>query len=236
LSRHQIVRFSPAAGALILLLLAGCGGLTTSHGPTPTSTSNSSAAEPATESAGTPSAEGTGTESPLPPTGGGVSLSVATLPIGSGDGPGNVTDEDVCVDLRWLGNLRPMVVLTVTNVVIDGPFRPVDLATAGCTGDDGPPCVGLRLTDADNGGMPCAVGLAWTGVRATTASLELGGELSCPGLDSATCQQVRSGLEAEAQAKGSSIPFDFNVPPPTSPNSPTPTNTSSQSSPDTSST
>lgn len=245
------MRISLVADALVFLLLTGCNGATTaSHGPITTSAGNSPGTGPATEVAGTPSAEGTGMESPQHPTSGGVSLSVPALPIGPGDGGGNVTPQDVCVDLKWLGTLRPMVVLTVTNVVINGPFDPVSLVKAGCTGDDGPACVGLRLTAADNGGMPCAVGLAGPKVRVTQASVELAGELSCPGLDSATCQHVHSGLEAQAQAKGFSISFDFDIPPPTSSTSPpptsstsppassgspSPTNTSSQSSPNTSS-
>jgi hypothetical protein len=228
-SRHQISRFSPVAGVLLVLLLVGCNGTTTSHGPTPTSTSNSLA----TESTGTPSPEGTGTESPLSPGNDGISLSVPGAPTGQGSGPGHVTDQDVCVSAKWLGVLRPLTMLTVTNIVVNGPFRPVDLATAGCTGDDGPPCVGLRLTAADNGGKTCAVGLAWTRVRATTASLELAGELNCPHLDSAACQQVRRNLEAQARAAGA-LHFDFNIPPPTSSTSPPPT--SSTSPPATSST
>ena len=151
LSRRQILRFSLVVGVLVLLLV-GCSGSTTSHSPTPTSAGNSPGTAPATEDTGTPSTEGTGTESPLPPSSGGVSLSVPGAPIGPGNGGGSVTDQDVCVDVKWLGVLRPMTLLTVTNVVVNGPFRPVDLATAGCTGDDGPSCVGLRLTAADNGG------------------------------------------------------------------------------------
>ncbi len=228
LSRHRILRFSLIAGVLVLLL-AGCSGSTTSHGPTPAS-ANSPVTEPATEDTGTPATEGTGTESPLPQGSGGVSLSVPGAPIGPGTGPGNVTDEDVCVDVQWLGDLRPMTMLTVTNIVVDGPFRPVGLATAGCTGDDGPPCEGLRFTAADKG-MTCAVGLAWTGVRATSASLELAGELSCPHLDSSACQQLRSSLEAQARAAGPLF-FDFNVPPVTS----SPPATSSTSPPAASST
>ena len=227
---HQTLHFSPVAGAL-MLLLAGCGGQATSHGPTPTSARTS----PVTE----PSAEGTGPESPLQPSSGGVSLSVPTLPIG--DGSSSPTNEDVCIDVKWLGVLRPMVMLTVTGIVIDGPFTTVAPAVAGCTGDDGPPCVGLRLTATDNARVTCAAGVEWTGGRPTREpSLELAGELSCPHLDSAACQQARNDLEAKARASGP-VSFDYNLPPATGspsttgPSSPPTTDKSSTSPPGTSS-
>jgi hypothetical protein len=236
LSRQRTLRFSLIAVALVLL--AGCGGQTTSHGATPTS-AGTTPTSASTSSVSEPSTEGTGPESPLQPSSGAVSLSVPALPIG--DGGSNPTNENVCIDVNWLGELGPMVTLTVTNIVIDGPFTPVDLVTAGCTGDDGPPCVGLRLTAANNDGITCAAGVVWTGVRPTRdPSLELAGELSCQHLDSAACQQIRNGLEAKARASGP-ISFDFNLPPdtgspsPTGPSSPPTAATSSPSSPDTSS-
>lgn len=224
MSVHQTLHFSPVAGALVLLLLAGCGGQVTSHGPAPTSARTSPVTEPSTE--------GSGPESPLQPSGGGVSLSVPALPIG--DGGSSPTNEDVCIDVKWLGVLRPMVTLTVTDIVIDGPFTTVDLAAAGCTGDDGPPCVGLRFTAADNAGVTCAAGVAWTGGRPTKGpSLELAGELSCPHLDSAACLQARNDLEAKARASGP-VSFDYNLPPATG--TPSTTGPSSPPTPDTSST
>jgi hypothetical protein len=239
-SVQQTLHFSPVAGALVLLL-AGCGAQATSHGPTATSARTSPDTEPSTE--------GSGPESPLQPSGGGVSLSVPTLPIG--DGGSTPTNEDVCIDVKWLGlgMLPPMVTLTVTDIVIDGPFRTVGLAAAGCTGDDGPPCVGLRLTATDNAGVTCAAGVAWTGGRPTKApSVELAGELSCPHLDSAACQQIRNDLEAKARASRP-VNFEYNLPaatgsssatgpsspPATDTSSPSPSGTSSPSSPGTSS-
>lgn len=214
--RNRTLRLNLATGAAALLL-AGCGGSAALDHPTPTPTLTSPGTGIAVEGDGTPTAEGTGTGAPQRPSHDGTSLSLPTLPIGSG-GPGNVTDEFVCVSARWLGHLRSGAHLTVTGVLVNGPFKLTDPATAGCAGEDGPRCVGLQLTGADNNTL-CAVGLKWTGVRATRASLELTGELSCPGLRSAACHQVLSDLEQLARAQGP-LGFDFNVPPPVMTSSP----------------
>lgn len=224
LSRFQILHFGPVTAALALLV-AGCAGHATAHARAPTSVSTGPVTQPLTE--------GTGPESPLQSSTGGVSVSVAALPIG--DNGSSPTNEVVCVDVQWLGEgkLRPAVTLTVTSVVINGPFTPVDLATAGCMAEDGPPCIGLRITAADSG-TKCAVGVKWTGIRATVASLELAGELSCPALNSATCQQVRDSLESKARDSGP-VSFDFNLPPdtasPSSPGTSSPTSTDTSSPP-----
>jgi hypothetical protein len=209
-SQGQILRYSPAAG--ILVLLVSCGGQTTSSGPAP-----SLAGKTPTSASTTPftglSTEGTGRESPLRQSSGPISLSVPTLPIG--DGGSNPTNEDVCVDIKWLGKLRSMVTLTVTGIVIDGPFMAVDPATAGCTGDDGAPCVGLRLTAANNDGITCAAGIEWTGGRPTkNPTIGLAGVLTCQNSDSAACQQVRNDLEAMTRASRP-VSFDYNLPPAT---------------------
>ena len=153
-SHLRILRFSLVVGALVLLL-AGCGSHSTANG----SRSNSPSTGPITE----PSTEGTtGLESPQSPGNPGVSVSVAALPIGSGDSQPTPDGQDVCVDVLWLGTLRGTVTLKVTSVIVrpHPPFMTVDVATAGCTTDDGPPCAGLRLTAADNGGgKTCAVGI-----------------------------------------------------------------------------
>lgn len=210
MNQPRISHLCPLAGALVLLL-AGCGAYSAGHrSPSPAASTGAFAQ---------PSAEGTGPEPPLQPSTGGVSLSVASLPVGDGGSNPTPDGQAVCIDVSWLGKLRPSVTLTVTNVVVDGPFTPVDLSTAGCTADDGPPCVGLRLTAADNDGTTCAAGVKWTGVRGTEAAVELAGLLSCPGLDPA-CQQARDRLESMARASGPDS-FDFDLPPDTSsPSSP----------------
>jgi hypothetical protein len=218
LSRLNILRFSPLAGAL-MLLLAGCGGHGTGHVPE----SHSASTVPVTE----PSTEGTGPESPLPASKGGISLSVAALPIGDGGSNPRPDGQDVCVDVLWLGTLHPGAMLTVTSVIVREPFTPVDVAPAGCTGDDGRPCVGLRLTAADNGGRTCAVGIKRTRGRAGGGALELAGQLSCS--DSATCRQVFATVENKARDSSSAgfefpIPVNTSSPPPTS-TTPPPTST-----------
>ena len=265
--QRQTLYFSLAAGALGLLL-AGCGGQATPQLPppalvnaTPASAGSgpSAAAAPAGNGAGAgpasagsgpsaahaaarakpatqPSAEGTGPESPRQSSSGAVSVSVPALPIGA---VGTLTNKDVCIDLNWLGNLRPLVTLTLTSVTIDGPFTIVDVAAAGCTAADGPPCAGLRLTAADNGnGLTCATGAGWTGTSpAKNPSLVLAGELSCAPSDSAACQQTRSDLKARLGEVGPAtvnydLPPDTSSPSPGGPSSPAAADTSSPSPPD----
>src|ERR1700722_8619569 len=98
-----------------VLLLVGCGANPT----TSTTTSNSSTAgltaspqtngagtSPQTEGAGTsPQAEATGPESPQPAGNGGVSVSLAGLPIGDGGQVGDNQGNNECVGVAWLGKI-----------------------------------------------------------------------------------------------------------------------------------
>ena len=208
LSQLRILRFSLVAGALVLLL-AGCGLHSTASAPRSSSPSTGPITEPSTE--GT-----TGLESPQSPSNPGVSVSVATLPVGPGGSQATPDGQHVCVDVQWLGTLPGTVILKVTSVIPrpDPPFMTVDVAVAGCTRDDGPPCAGLRLTAADKG-RTCAVGIGErTGGREGGGSVELAGELGCQDPGSAICQQTRASLTAKARSDGSSAGFDFPIPPP----------------------
>lgn len=224
MSRLRIMRLSSLAGTLVLLMLAGCGGHTTAHGASTTAPATAHGTQsnsPGNNDASQPPTEGSGPESPLPTSSNGVALSVASLPVG--DGGSNPTNDDQagnpqadCVDVLWLGTLTSPASVTVTGVVVTaGPFVPVDPGTAGCTADDGPPCVGQRFTAADNGSSStCAVGAKLvTGQRAPSGAVELTGQFSCSGLSVAACQQVLSALRAKARQKGPDT-FDFPMAPP----------------------
>jgi hypothetical protein len=152
-----------------------------------------------------------------------------------GGGPTN-NDQDACIDVSWLGTVLAPVTVTVTSVVVvDGPFVPVDATAAGCTSDDGPPCVGLTITAASDSSTQCAAGLKWTGERALNGgSVELTGILSCHGLGPAACQQVLNKVKSDALANGP-VQFDFPVPPVTDTTSPPATDTTSPPASDTTS-
>lgn len=206
----RMARLGPLLGLLVLLLVA-CGKDATVTGSNSTAP-NSTA--PTSDLTASPRAEGTGLESPQPRANGGVSVSVAPLPIGDGSIVGtNNNGNDECINVAWLGQLPPGVVLKVTSVeVVDGPFTAVDVATAGCPGSASPACVGFQLRAANNGTGSCSAGVEWTGTPATEGSLKLVGELSCPQADSAKCQHI--GVDVQNSAQGQSpISFDFEVPP-----------------------
>ena len=172
----------------------------------------------------------------MPRSKGGVSVSVAALPIG---GPVDTeftnNDQYACVDVSWLGTLRAPVTITVTGVVVvEGPFEPVDVATAGCSAD-APPCVGLTITAASDSSTQCIAAVRWTGERALNGgSVELAGPLSCHGLGPAACQQVVSKVKSDVLANGP-VQFDFPVPPATDTTSPPATDTTSPPASDTTS-
>jgi hypothetical protein len=204
-SQLRILHFSFVAGVLALLL-AGCGSHSTADVPPPSS--------PGTSPATQPSTEGTGLESPQAPGHPGVSVVTASLPVGGHSSSG---DSTVCVDVSWLGKLPSTITVTVTSVTPnpDPPFRTIDLAAAGCTADDGPPCAGLTFTAADNdGGTSCAVGIGeQPGGTADQGTVALVGKLGCPDPDSAICQQTMASLDASR----ASASFDLQPPDTSSP-------------------
>lgn len=215
LSQLRILSYSLVAGVLAVLL-AGCGSHSTANSPP----SNSPGTSPVTE----PSTEGTGLESPQTPGHPGVSVSFASLPVG---GTSSSSDSTVCVDVSWLGKLPGTITVTVTGVT-PAPartFMTIDLAAAGCTAGDGPPCAGLTFTAADNdGGTSCAVGIGeQPGGTADEGTVALVGKLGCPDPGSAICQQTKASLDAqsatasfELQPPDTSSPTDNGSPPDTS--------------------
>ena len=172
----------------------------------------------------------------MPRSKGGVSVSVAALPIG---GPVDTeftnNNQYACVDVSWLGTLRAPVTITATGVaVVEGPFEPVDVATAGCSAN-APPCVGLTITAASDSSTQCIAAVRWTGERALNGgSVELAGSLSCHGLGPAACQQVVNKVKSDVLANGP-VQFDFPVPPVTDTTSPPATDTTSPPASDTTS-
>lgn len=219
----KLSRLGPLVGVAVLVLLAGCGKhASVSDAANSAPRSGSSASGTGTDGQGawstaSPRPEGTGPESPLPRSKGEVSVSVAALPIGpAGSRPTN-NDQAECLNVSWLGTLRSPVTITVTGVVVvAGPFVPADPAAAGCTADDGRPCVGMTITAASDS-TPCAAGLKWTGEPALNGgSVELAGTLSCHGLGPAACRQVLEKVKSDTRTNGP-IGFDFPVNNTTSP-------------------
>lgn len=172
----------------------------------------------------------------MPRSKGGVSVSVAALPIG-GPVDTEFTDNNqyACVDVSWLGTLRAPVTITVTGVVVvEGPFEPADAATAGCSAG-APPCVGLTITVASDSSTQCIAAVRWTGERALNGgSVELAGSLSCHGLGPAACPQVVNKVKSDVLANGP-VQFDFPIPSATDTTSPPATDTTSPSASDTTS-
>src|SRR5580700_10724232 len=188
-SLHWILRFSPVAGGLVLLL-ASCG----AHGPVTGTHSNTP--NPGLD-ASTP-AVGTGPGSGQSANNGGggkASISFPGLPIGNGNAE-TTSGNDECIMLQWRGDIaHPGVVVTVTSVAVTGPFEVGSMAAGGCT--ESPACAQSQFSSANNGGdTDCFAGVEYTGPPITDpdsppaqGSLALVGELSCPGVGSATCQQ-----------------------------------------------
>jgi len=195
------IRFCLLIG-LSFLLLAGCGGNTTST--TSISKSGNETGSPGAESGASPSVEGTGPQS-APPTasggGGGIAVSLAGLPIGKNAQYGR---NDHCIEIIWKGS--PPAdghVVTVSLVkVLSGPFKAYDGVPADCP--HGPACLGYRVTAANIGDGRCYADLEYTGSSVDPAanpdgldingSLELLGGLSCPGASRAGCDRELDSL------------------------------------------
>jgi hypothetical protein len=196
-SLHRILRLSPLAGGLVLLL-AGCGThvpVTGTHANTPNPVTDAS-----TPSVGT--GPGSGQSSNNGGGGGTVSISFPGLPIGNGNAQ-TTNGNDECIILQWRGDIsHPGVVVNVTSVAVTGPFEVVSMAAASCT--ESPACAPSQFSSANNGGdTDCFAGVEYTGPAITDpdsppaqGSLALVGELSCPGVGPATCQQYRHQVQA----------------------------------------
>jgi hypothetical protein len=195
-SLHRILRFSPLAGGLVLLL-ASCaahGPVTGTHSNTPNPGSDASTPAVGTGPGSGQSANNGG--------GGTVSISFPGLPIGNGNAE-TTNGNDECIILQWRGDIgHPGVVVKVTSVAVTGPFEVVSMAAGGCT--ESPACAQSQFSSANNGGdTDCFAGVEYTGPPITDpdsppaqGSLALAGELSCPGVGPATCQQYRLQVQA----------------------------------------
>jgi hypothetical protein len=98
-SLHRILRFSPLAGGLVLLL-ASCGAhgpVTVSHANTPNPVSDAS-----TPAVGT--GPGSGQSANNGGGGGTVSISFPGLPIGNGNAQ-TTNGNDECIILQWRGDI-----------------------------------------------------------------------------------------------------------------------------------
>jgi hypothetical protein len=197
------IRFCLLIG-VSFLLLAACGGNTTSTASA--SNAGNDTVSPGPEFSASPSVEGTGPQSAPPAAnggggGGGIAVSLAGLPIGKNAQYGR---NDHCVEIIWKG--APPAdghVVTVSLVkVLSGPFKAYDGVPADCP--HGPACVGYRVTAANIGDGRCYTDLEYTGDPVdpvanadgleVNGSLELLGGLSCPGASRAACDRELDSL------------------------------------------
>jgi hypothetical protein len=211
LDLRRTAPFTPAVGVLVsALFLFGCGhskAASSSSGPA----TAGAATTPATTQAGAPPpAEGSGPGPTLPPSKG-VSVSVASLPIGVIGETTGASGNDACLSVHYFGSLVSGVVLAVSSVVVDPPLRSLGSDTTGCPSDASAPpqpCVGDQLRESDNGDALCYARVAWSGAIPTGGALELTGVLRCSDLDASTCRGVADGVTAAADQSG---PASFNL-------------------------
>jgi hypothetical protein len=204
LNLRRTSRSIVVVGALLpVLLLFGCGHskVASASGLSATTTSTT---PPTTLTGAPPPTEGTGPGPTLAPSNG-VSVSVASLPIGvvgETAGPGGT---DACLSVHYFGSLVSGVVLAVSRVVVDAPLRSLGADITGCpSASSSPPqpCVGDQLRVSDNGDALCYARVAWSGTPPSSGALELTGVLRCSGLDASTCQRVADGVSALADQSG----------------------------------
>jgi hypothetical protein len=219
----RIFRPRPFAGVLVLLL-AGCGTHATAGGTSSNPSSTASITGSQNDDTSSPPIEGTGPESPQSPAnggGGGVAVSVPSLPIGNDNQYGDDSGNDECIAVRWLGTVsQPGVTVTITGiVVVGGQFTMISPAAAGCPSAV---CVGFKFSSANTAaGTDCYVGVQYTGSPLTNfdppakGSLGFAGELSCPNVDLTTCQRYSAGITGNP-----SVPITYYGP--TSPGSGSP--------------
>lgn len=197
---RTVRRVSSVLG-LSAVLMAGCAAHGTVTGPSGSATAASSSGL---------ATEGTGPESPQSPgDGGGNEVAVFTPGMPIGANAQSFSGNYECVIVQWKGTIgHAGVVLTVTNVVLGGPFVPAGMAAAGCPQ---PACITFRFTAGDNGDADCYTGVEYTGPPADSdspgvGSLGLDGQLTCPDVDSETCQ----GYSSQVLAAGDSpVPIYF---------------------------
>ena len=199
------------AGALLpVLLVLGCGHskvASSTSGPAATTTRTT---PPTTLAGAPPPTEGTGPGPTLAPSNG-VSVSVASLPIGVIGETAGPSGTDACLSVHYFGSVVSGVVLAVSRVVVDAPLRSLGADISGCpSASSSPPqpCVGDQLRDSDNGDALCYARVAWSGAPPSSGALELTGVLRCSGLDASTCQRVADGVSALA---GESGPASFDL-------------------------
>jgi hypothetical protein len=202
LNLRRTARVTPLVGVLLpVLLLFGCG-----HSKASSAISGASATTtPSTTQFGAPPpTEGTGPEPTLPRSAG-VSVSVASLPIGVVGETAGPSGKDACLTVHYFGSLVSGAVLAVTRVIVGAPLRSLGSDTTGCPSDSSTqpqPCVGDQLNESDNGDALCYARVAWTGVPPGDDTLELSGVLRCSNLDSSGCRQVANSVSASAEQSG----------------------------------
>ena len=226
----QIIKFSVVA-AVLALLLAGC---VSPPSPSPASSSSNSGV-----TSSPPIETTTGLETPQSPGGGSnVAISVAPLPTGKQANDGG------CIHIAWLnGSIPHGDIVRVASVTVQSPFTFDQEATSHCQG--GRSCVGYQFSAAnDNNEAFCNVGLGYIGAAIdddngvqTDGTMELAGQLSCPGVDPAECRSDAAIMQHSGIGSiGFEVGVDLPGTPSSGPSSPentpsSPTGTGSSSSP-----
>jgi hypothetical protein len=196
MSPHRILRSSPLAGLLVLLLV-GCGGNAIATGTNPSS--------PNVGSTATPPLEGTGpgsTSSGGGGGGGGAAVYFPGMPIGNSSG----SSDGECQVFQWLGATIPSgVTVTITSVaVVNSPFTTESVAVPGC---NVAACLGFQFNAANADGAQCYVTVQYTGSSphsdddGVPGFMKFDGNLGCSNTDSATCQQYSEQLTPTPQVK-----------------------------------
>jgi hypothetical protein len=205
LNLRRTLRFTPAVGVLVpALLLFGCGPSGAGSSTSGPATAGATTTPANTQPGAPPPTEGSGPGPTLPPSNG-VSVSVASLPIGIIGETAGPTGSDACLTVHYFGNLVSGVVLAVKQAFVDAPLKSLGADTTGCpsTSSAAPqPCVGDQLRESDNGDALCYARVAWSGAPPSGGALKLAGVLLCPQLDASSCQRVAGGVSALADQSG----------------------------------
>jgi hypothetical protein len=203
-SLPRTLRLSALVG-LLVLLVAGCGGHAAVTGTNSSSPSIGISATTPIVGTGPPSGQVSGNDG-----GGGISISLPGVPIGQGPNRFNYGNYE-CIQISPIGQQVPHgdIVIVTTATVVGGPFTAVDLPVTNCP--EGPACQNFRFSAATGDGASCYTGVEFVGAppsepnTSISGSLELGGELSCPNVNVATCHQDGINIQNSGDT---SIEFD----------------------------
>lgn len=182
---------------------------------------------PETAYTASPSVEGTGPETPQSPGAGGGGGGRHSPPLPGLPTGGDNHSNQKCVQFSWLGDPIPHGdIVKVAGPMFDPDTSFSESSSADCPGV--PPCAGFEFTAADSGAQ-CAVAIGYEGgtidsdgTESAAGSVSLFGELRCPGVGSAACQDDAAAIRAK---RSSPVDFAVQYDPAGSTSSATPTDT-----------